>query len=141
MLLNQISVFIENKSGRLADVTEVLGGAGVDIRALSIADTADYGILRLIVDDPEKAEKALKANNTTVSITKVIAISVSDAPGSFANAVRILSNANINVEYAYAFITPKEGSAFVIVRVDDNEKAMRILNESGVRLLKQADIF
>ena len=141
MLLNQISIFVENKSGRLADITEVLGKNGIDIRALSVADTADYGILRLIVNEPEKAEKVLKEEELTVSITKVLAIGVDDTPGSFAKAIRILSDADINVEYSYAFITPKENAAYVIIRVDDNEKASEVLKNAGINLLQQSDIF
>ena len=141
MLLNQLSIFVENKGGRLAQITGILGENDIDIRALSVADTTDYGILRLIVNDSEKAYKILKEEGMTVSITKVIAISVDDTPGSFAKAIRILADKDINVEYSYAFITPHEKSAYVIIRVDDNERATQVLKDSGIDTLQQEDIF
>lgn len=141
MLIKQISVFVENKQGRLAQITKILSDNGIDIRALSIADTADYGILRLIVNDPEKAIDALKKADMTVSITNVLAIGIPDVPGGFAGAIRVLSDAGMGVEYAYAFITPKDGAAYVILRVDDNIKASEILKEGGITLLSQDQIF
>lgn len=141
MLIQQLSVFVENTPGRLADITATLAENNIDIRALSIADTTDYGILRLIVNDPEKAARALKEAGTTVSITNVLGISIADAPGGFSKAVRILSDAGISVEYAYAFITPSAGSAYVILRVKDNEKAVEVLQQAGVELIAQSQIF
>ncbi len=141
MYIKQLSVFVENKKGRLAEITEVLAHKGVDIRALSIADTTDYGILRLIVDDAEKAEKALKSENITVSIKKVIGISVLDVPGAFSQALRHLEDGDVEIEYAYAFITSRPGKAYVILRVNDREKAFDILKKSGIEIITQKEIF
>lgn len=141
MPIKQISVFVENKAGRLADITAVLEKSGVDIRALSVADTTNYGILRLIVSDPDKAETALKDAGVTVSITTVLGIGIPDVPGGFSRAVRVLSDAGISVEYAYAFITPRVGTAYVIIRVEDNDRAAQILRDKGITLIDQNEIF
>ncbi len=141
MLMKQISVFVENKQGRLADITKILADNQIDIRALSIADTTDYGILRLIVNYPEKAIEILKDAGMTVSITNVLAVGIPDQPGGFANAISVLSDAGMGVEYAYAFITPADGQAYVILRVDDNERASSILQAGGINLLSQETLF
>ncbi|MEE1320283.1 MAG: ACT domain-containing protein [Acutalibacteraceae bacterium] len=135
MNIKQLSIFVENKKGRLADITEILSDVGANIRALSIADTTDFGILRLIVDDPDAAALALKDAGVTVSITNVIAVGIDDVPGAFARPMRILSDAGIDVEYMYAFITRKSEKAYVILRVADNDAAAKVLNENGVELL------
>ncbi|HIR52990.1 MAG TPA: ACT domain-containing protein [Candidatus Onthovicinus excrementipullorum] len=141
MPIKQISVFVENKAGRLADITAVLEKAGIDIRALSVADTTNYGILRLIVSDPDRAENALKEAGMTVSITSVLGIGIPDVPGGFSKAIRVLSDEGISVEYAYAFITPRVGMAYVIIRVEDNEKAAQVLSDKGIALIDQDEIF
>lgn len=141
MYIKQISIFVENKPGRLADITEILAKNQIDIRALSVADTTDYGILRLIVNTPEKAQAALKEAGITASLTNVLGICVSDSPGEFAKATRILADASLGVEYVYAFITPQKGSAYVILRVADNDKAAEVLAEQGIRIISQKDIF
>ena len=105
MIIKQISIFVENKAGRLAEITEAIAAAGIDIRALSIADTTDFGILRLIVDKPEAAALALKEAGLTVSITNVIAVGIDDTPGAFSVPMRVLADAGIDVEYMYAFIS------------------------------------
>ena len=141
MSVKQISVFVENKQGGLYEVTSVLNKANVDIRALSIADTTDYGILRLIVSDNEKALEALKADGIIASVTDVLGIEVSDTPGGFSEAVKILSDADIAVEYAYAFITRHEGAACVIIRVEDNAKAANVLGKAGISLVEADKAF
>ena len=141
MFINQISVFIENRPGRLSAITKVLGDNNIDIRALSLADTATFGVLRLIVDSPEKAESVLRENGFTVSITRVIAVEVKDAPGGLHSTLERLRAADISVEYAYAFITRKEEGAFVILRVEDNDAAVEHLKESGVRMLSAEEIY
>ena len=141
MPIKQISIFVENKPGRLADITAMLAKKNVDIRALSIADTTDYGILRLIVSSPETAVVAIREEGLTVSSTDVIGIAVPDVPGGFANAIRALADADISVEYAYAFITREKGNAFVIIRVADNAIATKVLTNAGIKLIEQADIF
>lgn len=137
MIIKQISIFVENKKGRLADITEILSKAGANIRALSIADTTDFGILRLIVDKPEETADALKQAGVTVSITNVIAVGINDVPGAFAVPMRILADANIDVEYMYAFITRNSEKAYVILRVADNDAAAKVLAEKGFELLDE----
>ncbi len=141
MAISQISVFVENRPGRLADITAVLAQNSIDIRALSVADTSDYGILRLIVNDPESAVKVLKNEGMTASATQVLGIIIPDEPGGLAKAIKVLSDAQISVEYAYAFITPSVGNAYVIIRVEDNDKAAEILKSAGIALIEQDDIF
>lgn len=141
MLVKQISVFLENKSGRLAEVTKTLGDKGIDISALSIADTTDFGILRLIVNKPEQAEKILQENGFTVSCTSVIAIAVQDQPGGLAAALEILDRESIGIEYMYAFVGKKEKEAMVILRVDAPEKAIGILAGCDVKVLPSAEVY
>ncbi|MCI7335040.1 MAG: acetolactate synthase [Oscillospiraceae bacterium] len=137
MLIKQISVFVENKEGRLAEITETIAKAGVDIRALSIADTTDFGILRLIVDKPHETEKVLRDSGFTVSVTSVIAVGIDDVPGGFAKPMRVLANAHIDVEYMYAFISRDTKKAYVILRVNDNATATKVLEEAGIVLLDE----
>ncbi len=141
MPIKQISIFVENKPGRLADITAMLAKKDIDIRALSIADTTDYGILRLIVSHPEKAVEIIREEGMTVSSTSVLGIVIPDEPGGFAKAINVLSDKGIDVGYAYAFITPEKGKAYVIVRVADNDTASEVLVAAGIQLIEQADIF
>ncbi len=140
MIIKQISVFVENKSGRLAQITKVLADNNIDIRALSLADTTKFGILRFIVNEPERAEKVLKDADLTVSITDVIAVSVEDQPGGLSYPLRILDDKGINVEYIYAFVGAPHDKAFVILRVDDNQKAVKELQAAGIQMLCTKDI-
>ncbi|MCL2033442.1 MAG: ACT domain-containing protein [Oscillospiraceae bacterium] len=141
MVIKQLSVFVENKIGRMAEITGIIGDANVDIRALSIADTSDFGILRLIVDKPEEALLALKENKITVSLTDVIAVGIEDKPGAFAKVVKIMSDAGISIEYMYAFISRSDDQAFVIMRVEDPDKGIAALNGQGIKLLCREDIY
>ncbi len=134
-MLNQISVFIENKAGRLASVMKVLNDSKIDIRALTIADTTDYGIIRLVVKDSDSALKILRDNDCTATVTKVIAFSVPDTPGGMYSVIDAFENAGINIEYCYSLVTYKEGSASVIVRVADNNKAAELLSSKGIKLI------
>lgn len=140
MIIKQLSIFVENKSGRLADITNILAENNVDIRALSIADTTDYGILRIIVNDPIAAEKALKASGVTFSVTEVIAAAVPDEPGGLNSAVFCLSKENVSIEYMYAFLNPKQGTAFLIMRVDNNERAIEILKNNGIAMMTDDEV-
>ncbi len=140
MTVNQLSVFVENKPGRLSEITSILQQQNVDIRALSVADTTHFGILRLIVDKPSQAETALKEAGFTVSLTKVIAIGVSDRPGGLAEALAVLSGGGISVEYMYAFISREEKTAYVILRVDDIDKAVGLIQKSSIPLLTEDEI-
>ena len=141
MQIQQLSIFVENKSGRLAHITEALAAANVDIRAISVADTSDFGILRLIVDKPEEAVKALKEAHLTVSLTSVIAVGINDQPGEFAKAMRVLADSYIGVEYMYAFISRDKGKAYVILRVEDSDKAIKALKDHEITLLTAEEIY
>ena len=141
MFIKQLSIFVETKSGRLAEITAILARAGIDIRALSVADTTNFGILRLIVDKPDEAEAALKAAGLTVSLTGVIAIGVPDQPGGFATAARALADAGIDVKYMYAFISRDQGRACVILRVEDNDAAVSALQAKDIEILGGEQIY
>ncbi len=132
MWVKQISVFLENKSGRLAAVTRILGQNEINIRALSIADTSDFGILRLIVNDPPRAYKVLKEAGFTVSKTDVIAVEVPDTPGGLADVLDILDKGGANIEYLYAFVSRSSGNALVLMKVEDLERAAKALSENGI---------
>ncbi len=135
MKVEQISIFIENKSGRLAEVTRVLGDAGVNIRALSLADTSDFGILRLIVNDCEAANRVLREQGFTVSKTEVVAVEVPDQPGGLTRILQVLDTEAINVEYMYAFVEQCGGNAVIIFRFDDSDRAIRALLTKGFTIL------
>lgn len=141
MKVEQISIFIENKSGRLAEVARVLEVNGVSIRALSLADTSDFGILRLIVDNSSKARETLKAEGFTVNKTEVIAVEVPDQPGGLSSILQILDMAAMNVEYMYAFVERSAGNAVIIFRFDDIDSAILALREHGVKLLPGERIY
>ena len=140
MTVKQLSVFVENKQGRLSEITGILHDTGVDIRALSLADTTDFGILRLIVDKEEAAEAALRGAGFTVSLTPVIAIGVADRPGGLTQAMMVLRDGGISVEYMYAFISRTADTAYVILRVDDNQKAVELVQKAGFSVLTDAEI-
>lgn len=141
MKIKQISVFLENKKGRLLEATEALAKAGINIRALSIADTSEFGILRLIVPDPRKAKEALEVSNFTVRENDVIVVGVSDSPGGLAGILRILNDADINVEYAYAFVQKSGEKAVVVLRVEDPEAGLKALRERDITLLSADEIY
>lgn len=140
MSVKQISVFIENKKGVLARATRYIAEHDINLKALSIADTQDYGILRIICDDPEKANEALKAGGYITIVNDVLAAAISDKPGSLASILEILSDADIAVEYTYAFLSDKAG-AYMIFRVDDNQKAAATLAGAGIKTANQNDLF
>jgi hypothetical protein len=133
--VKQISVFIENRSGRLREVAATLGKNKINIRALSLADTSDYGILRLIVDKPQQALSALKKANFTLSETDVIAVEVSDKPGGLAEVLDVLGEAGINVEYMYAFVEKSSNNAVMIFRIEDIDGAIKVLTEKNITIL------
>lgn len=135
MKVEQISIFIENKSGRLAEVSGILGEAGVNIRALSLADTSDFGILRLIVDNSEKALQVLRDHHFTVNKTEVIGVEVPDQPGGLSLILKILDQNQINVEYMYAFVERSGSNAVIIFRFDDVDQAISVLLENNVKIL------
>ena len=131
----QISVFLENKSGRLAEVTGALAKAGVNVRALSLAETIDYGVLRLIVDKPSEARKALSEAGFTVTETEVIAVEMPDRPGGLASIVDLVTQSNLNIEYLYAFVGQRGENAVVIFRIDDVKTAVAALQQGGAHVL------
>lgn len=140
MLVDQISVFLENKAGRLAEVTSILGEANVNIRALSLADTSDFGILRLIVSNPEMAVQVLHAKEFATRITKVIAVEIVDEPGGLSKALKSFEENGINVEYMYAFVEKREDRALMIFRVEDAENAVIALTAAGVPVLSNRQV-
>ena len=140
MRVEQIAVFLENKSGRLTEITRVLAENNINIRALSVADTADFGILRLIVDKVDKAKEVLKANNFTVGKTNVIAVEVPDRTGGLAGVLKIVESAGLNVEYMYAFVNKSEENAVLIFRFDDMDKAISSLQEAAFKILSGAQV-
>jgi hypothetical protein len=141
MNVEQITIFLENQSGRLAEVASILADTGVNIRALSLADAADFGILRLIVDDTEKANHVLKAQGFTVSKTKVVGVEVPDSPGGLAQILKVLSGSHINVEYMYAFVHQSRVNATIIIRFDDLENGIACLQNAGIRILTGNEIY
>jgi len=141
MKVQQISVFLENKSGRLATLTDVLGKAGINIRALSIADTSDFGILRLIVSQPQEALRVLKDIGFTVSMTDVIAVEVQDKPGGLAAVLKVLNSAGINIEYLYAFLEKSSNDALVVFRVEQVEEAIDLLTKNNINILKGEEVY
>lgn len=134
-IVEQISVFLENKAGRLGEVTKALADAGITIRALSLADTSDFGILRLIVDEQDRAKTILKEHGLTVGRTNVVAVEVSDRPGGLHYILNILSESGINVEYMYAFVQRHNDNATLIFRFDRTEEALEILQKHNVPIL------
>jgi hypothetical protein len=141
MKVEQISIFMENRSGRLAEVTGILAKADINIRAMSLADTADFGILRLIVNQAAKATQVLKQNGFTVSSTEVVALEVPDRPGGLWGILKTLEAAGINVEYMYAFVQRSGDNAVVMFRFDETDKASVILREAGVRVLTGEEVY
>jgi len=138
--VQQISIFVENKSGRLAEVANALANYGINIRALSLADTADFGILRLIVNDPEKATDVLRNSGFTISQNEVVAVEMPDRSGGLAGILNALRSQNINVEYMYAFVQKSEGNAVLIFRFDEIEKAVDTLRKAGIRILGEEEV-
>ena len=141
MKVEQIAIFLENKEGRLAEITEILAENGINIRALSLADTADFGILRLIVNDIDKALDVLKENGFTVGKTEVLVLEVPDRPGGLASALKSIKEANLNVEYMYAFSKKSGESGLIIFRFDDPDKAYGALRDSGMRILSGEEVY
>lgn len=139
-MLKQISVFVENKSGRLCAIMETLDRAGIDIRAMSIADTTDFGIVRLIVSDADKALTALKADSFTAKSAEVIGFTIQDHSGALYEVVKAFDEQGLNIEYSYSLMGKNQGEADIVVRATDNEKAAALLREKGIRLISAEDV-
>lgn len=141
MRVEQISVFLENKSGRLAEVTSVLAEAGINIRVLSVADASDFGVLRMIVNDNKKAEEVLKNSGFAMRKTDVVAVEVEDKPGGLNRILVILRKAEINVEYMYALMRQDEKNAIMIFRFDNLDEAVKLLEENGVNVIDGSKVY
>lgn len=141
MSVKQISVFIENKKGALAEVTQFIAENKINLNALSIADTRDFGILRIITDNPNNARDILRSEGYTVTATAVLAVAIDHTPGAMASVLAILNDADIVIEYTYAFMSNTPDKAYMIFRVDNNDKATAALTAQGVAVLNQEDIF
>jgi hypothetical protein len=141
MKIKQISIFLENKEGRLFEALNVIAKAKINIRALSIADTLEFGILRLIVNDPERAKNTLEKNNFTVRENDVIAVGVPDDPGGLAGVLDILRKAKINVEYIYAFVEKSGKNAVVVLRTENIDAGIKALHNRGIEVLKTKDVY
>ena len=135
MKVHQLSVFIENKSGRVSEVTDILGDNGVNIRGFSVSDTAEYGILRLVVDRPEEGMAALKTAGFTVKESDVICIKLEDTPGALAKVLKIVSGAGVNIEYVYSLV-----STYIVINVTDVDRALRLLEDQPVQLVSHEEI-
>ena len=140
MYINQISVFVENKPGKLFELTKFIAEKNINMRALEVADASDYGIIRFIVDDPFAMLNALKENDWVCNLTKVIGVKIPDEPGSLAKVSNILADAGISVEYCYAFISKEDNNAIMVFKVDENEMVVDILKNKGVVLVSQDEI-
>ena len=140
MAIKQLTVFVENKQGALVSITKTLSEHNINMRALSIAETQDFGILRLIVNDEMAAEKVLADNGYLIKVIDVVGVKIGDEPGKLTAALAVLDKANINVEYLYAFMARTERHAYVVLRVENNEEAEKILVEAGFKMITESDI-
>ncbi|MBQ1224019.1 MAG: ACT domain-containing protein [Oscillospiraceae bacterium] len=140
MAIKQLTVFVENKPGSLVSITETLSKHNINLRALSIAETEEFGILRLIVNDDATAEKILSEEGYLIKITDVVGVKIGDAPGKLSGALRILDENGINMEYLYAFMARTEKHAYVVIRVENNDAAEAALTSAGYKLITEADI-
>lgn len=140
MQIKQLSIFLENKSGRVAEVTKILADAGIDMRALVVSDTTDFGILRLIVDQYDKAYSILKENKFTVSLTDVVVVGISDEVGSLASVLQLLNKLGIGIEYMYAFLNREVGEVAAVLRVEDVNMTIELLLSNNVKVLSKEDL-
>ena len=136
MITKQISVFLENVSGRLADVTKILAAGQVNLRAMTIADTADFGILRIIAADPDKASEILAQAGFMAKLTDVLAVEVEDRPGGLAHVMDVFSKNGVNIEYLYASLDRSKDKAVIVIKVEDVQKGVRIVEENGLKPAK-----
>ncbi len=140
MAIRQLSVFVENKKGSLHDITDVLAKANIDLRSMCIADTSDYGIVRIIADDPIRAQAVLAEAGHVANVREVTAFASPDRPGGLAEVLDILEENGVNIEYLYALVTKHVGKAVAVARTDDPEKAEKVLADNGIELLDETNI-
>ena len=140
MNIYQITVFLENSSGKLAELTKLLADNNIDIRAISIAETAEYGLARLIVDDAPKASSVLLQHGDMISMTPVWAVEVPDQPGGLSSLLNALAEANVNIEYMYSLFTHRDGCAYMVMRISDEPRFLSTLGDHGIKLMSMADL-
>lgn len=140
MTIHQISVFLENRAGQLAEITKILAENGIDMRAISIAETADYGVLRLIVDKPQKTTTILLENGFILSMTPVTVVTVPDQPGGLAPVLQLVAEGNIDIEYMYSLFTHTDGKAYMVFRVSDDEKFTALLAQNGISAVTSEEL-
>ena len=140
MFIKQLSIFVENKTGGIAEILTELGEKGIDIRALSLADTTDFGILRMIVNDVSAAEAILREHGVAVKVTDVLGLAVDDRPAGLAGALAALTRDGVAIEYMYAFVGDNDQHAMVVLRTDDDAKALSVLTAAGVTVLGESDV-
>ena len=140
MHIHQISVFLENRIGQLAEITRLLADTGIDLRALSIAETSDYGLARMIVDDSYKASSILLQHGDILSMTPVWAVEVPDRPGGLAELLAVLAEAEVDVEYMYSLFTHREGNAYMVLRVSDDPRFLSTLGDRKIRIMTQEEL-
>ena len=140
MAIKQLTIFVQNQKGSVATVTDILSKNNINLRALSIAETQDFGILRTIVNDEAAAERVLGDNGYLIKVIDVVGVKIGDAPGKLAEALSVLDNADINVEYLYAFMARTEKHAYVVLRVEDNAAAEAALTAAGFKMISDADV-
>ena len=140
MAIKQLTVFVQNKKGTVASVTDILSKNGINLRALSIAETQDFGILRMIVNDEATAERVLSENGYLIKVIDVVGVKISDEPGKLSEALSVLDRSDINVEYLYAFMARTEKHAYVVLRVEDNAEAEAALTSAGFKMITEADV-
>ena len=140
MKIHQVSVFLENKKGRLAEVCKLLGENAINIRALTVAESADFGVLRIVVDRPEEAVSLLRKNGLVANLSDIVAVEVPDKPGGLAGVLSVLRDSNLNLEYVYGFVEKFSENALIVFRFDDPDAAVKVLEKGGVRVLRKQDI-
>lgn len=141
MLIKQISIFIPNKKGSLAQLTDILIAHNIDIRAIAVFDTSEFGILRVVVDDPDRAVEILNQEGVVAKVSKVIAVEPEDKPGSLNQIFSILRDADINVDYIYSFIMRKKEMPYIVMKVDQQEKAVDVLTDHGINVINKEEIY
>ena len=141
MLVRQISVFMENSAGQLFKITDILAKNNIDMKAMNIADTADFGILRLIVNNPDKAEAVLRKNNMTVSTADVMAVSIDNRTGAFNDLIAILKNEGINIDYSYSFMGKEENKASIVIKTSDLKNTLEILKNNGACVIPANEVY
>jgi len=141
MLIKQISIFIPNKKGSLSQLTDILIAHNIDIRAIAVFDTAEFGILRIVVDDPDRAVEILNKEGVVAKVSKVIAVEPEDKPGSLNQIFSILRDADINIDYIYSFIMRKKEMPYIVLKVDEQEKAVEVLTAHGINVINKEEIY